>query len=32
MILAAEIGCPAAQCAHEFVRAHETMGKDRPRS
>ena len=30
VILAGEIGCGAAQCAHEFVRAHETMGKNRP--
>jgi hydroxymethylglutaryl-CoA reductase (NADPH) len=30
VILAGEIGCAAAQCAHEFVRAHETMGKNRP--
>jgi hydroxymethylglutaryl-CoA reductase (NADPH) len=30
IVLAGEIGCGAAQCAHEFVRAHETMGKNRP--
>ncbi|MFC2043573.1 hypothetical protein ACFLUA_05435 [Chloroflexota bacterium] len=30
VILAGEIGCGAAQCAHEFVRAHEIMGKNRP--
>jgi hydroxymethylglutaryl-CoA reductase (NADPH) len=30
VILAGEIGCGAAQCAHDFVRAHETMGKNRP--
>jgi hydroxymethylglutaryl-CoA reductase (NADPH) len=30
VILAGEIGCGAAQCAHEFIRAHETMGKNRP--
>jgi hydroxymethylglutaryl-CoA reductase (NADPH) len=30
VILAGEIGCGAAQCAREFVRAHETMGKNRP--
>ena len=29
-ILAGEIGCGAAQCAHEFVVAHETMGKNHP--
>ena len=32
VILAGEIGCSAAECAHEFVRAHETMGKNRPTS
>ena len=31
VILAGEIGSGAAQCAREFVRAHETMGKNRPR-
>jgi hydroxymethylglutaryl-CoA reductase (NADPH) len=30
VILAGEIGCAAAISAHEFVRAHETMGKNRP--
>jgi hydroxymethylglutaryl-CoA reductase (NADPH) len=30
VILAGEIGCGAAQCAGEFVQAHETMGKNRP--
>ena len=30
VILAGEIGCAAAQCAHEFVPAHEAMGKNRP--
>jgi hydroxymethylglutaryl-CoA reductase (NADPH) len=30
VILAGEIGCAAAQCAREFVRAHETLGKNRP--
>jgi hydroxymethylglutaryl-CoA reductase (NADPH) len=30
VILAGEIGCAAAQCAHEFINAHETMGKNRP--
>ncbi len=30
VVLAGEIGCAAAQCAHEFVRAHESMGKNRP--
>jgi hydroxymethylglutaryl-CoA reductase (NADPH) len=30
VILAGEIGCGAAQCAHEFVWAHETMGKNPP--
>ncbi len=30
VILAGEIGCGAAQCAREFVQAHETMGKNRP--
>jgi hydroxymethylglutaryl-CoA reductase (NADPH) len=30
VILAGEISCGAAECAHEFVRAHETMGKNRP--
>lgn len=30
VVLAGEIGCGAAQCAHEFVRAHESMGKNRP--
>jgi hydroxymethylglutaryl-CoA reductase (NADPH) len=30
VILAGEIGCGAAQCAHEFVWAHEAMGKNRP--
>ncbi len=30
VILAGEIGCGAAQCAHEFINAHETMGKNRP--
>jgi hydroxymethylglutaryl-CoA reductase (NADPH) len=29
VILAGEIGCAAAQCAREFVRAHETMGRNR---
>ncbi len=32
VLLAGEIGCAAAQCANEFVRAHETMGKNRPKS
>jgi len=32
VILAGEISCGAAECAHEFVRAHETMGKNRPTS
>jgi hydroxymethylglutaryl-CoA reductase (NADPH) len=31
VILAGEIGCGAAQCADEFIRAHETMGKNRPK-
>jgi hydroxymethylglutaryl-CoA reductase (NADPH) len=31
VILAGEIGSSAAVCAREFVRAHETMGKNRPR-
>jgi hydroxymethylglutaryl-CoA reductase (NADPH) len=31
VILAGEIGSGAAQCAGEFVRAHEAMGKNRPR-
>ena len=31
VLLAGEIGSGAAQCAREFVRAHETMGKNRPR-
>jgi hydroxymethylglutaryl-CoA reductase (NADPH) len=30
VVLAGEIGCAAAQCANEFVRAHESMGKNRP--
>ena len=30
VVLAGEIGCGAAQCANEFVRAHENMGKNRP--
>ncbi|MDH3604593.1 MAG: pantoate--beta-alanine ligase, partial [Candidatus Tectomicrobia bacterium] len=30
VILAGEVGCAAAQCAHAFVQAHETMGKNRP--
>ncbi|GAA2607459.1 3-hydroxy-3-methylglutaryl-CoA reductase [Streptomyces axinellae] len=30
VVLAGEIGCAAAQCAHEFVTAHETLGKNRP--
>ncbi len=30
VILAGEIGCAAAQCAGEFIRAHETLGKNRP--
>ncbi len=30
VVLAGEIGCAAAQCAHEFVPAHERMGKNRP--
>jgi hydroxymethylglutaryl-CoA reductase (NADPH) len=30
VILAGEIGCAAAQCAREFIQAHETMGKNRP--
>jgi len=28
--LAGEINCAAAQCAHEFVTAHEKLGKNRP--
>lgn len=28
--LAGEIGCAAAQCAHEFVAAHEALGRNRP--
>ncbi len=32
VVLAGEIGCGAAQCANEFVRAHESMGKNRPSS
>lgn len=30
VILAGEIGCAAAHCAHEFIPAHERMGKNRP--
>jgi hydroxymethylglutaryl-CoA reductase (NADPH) len=30
VILAGEVGCAAAQCAHEFISAHERMGKNRP--
>ena len=30
VILGGEIGCAAAQCAGEFIRAHETLGKNRP--
>jgi hydroxymethylglutaryl-CoA reductase (NADPH) len=30
VILAGEIGCGAAQCAQEFIPAHESMGKNRP--
>jgi hypothetical protein len=30
VVLAGEIGCGSAQCAFEFVRAHETMGKNPP--
>jgi hydroxymethylglutaryl-CoA reductase (NADPH) len=30
VLLAGEIGSGAAQCAREFVRAHEAMGKNRP--
>ena len=30
VVLAGEIGCGATQCAHEFVSAHKTMGKNRP--
>jgi len=30
VILAGEIGSASAQCAFEFVKAHETMGKNRP--
>ncbi len=30
VVLAGEIGCGAAQCAGEFVQAHERMGKNRP--
>ena len=30
VVLAGEIGCGAAQCAHEFVRARETMDKNGP--
>jgi hydroxymethylglutaryl-CoA reductase (NADPH) len=32
VILASEIGCGAARCAHEFIRTHETMGKNRPQA
>jgi hydroxymethylglutaryl-CoA reductase (NADPH) len=32
VILAGEVGCSAAQCAHEFVPAHEMMGKNRPKA
>jgi hydroxymethylglutaryl-CoA reductase (NADPH) len=32
VILAGEVGCAAAQCAHEFISAHERMGKNRPES
>jgi hydroxymethylglutaryl-CoA reductase (NADPH) len=32
VILAGEISCGAAECTREFVRAHETMGKNRPPS
>lgn len=31
VILAGEIGCAAAHCAHEFIPAHERMGKNRPK-
>lgn len=31
VILAGEIGCAAAHCAHEFIPAHERLGKNRPR-
>lgn len=30
VILAGEISCASAQCAFEFVQAHEKMGKNRP--
>ncbi|UCF93708.1 MAG: hypothetical protein JSW39_05995 [Desulfobacterales bacterium] len=30
VILAGEIGCACAQCAFEFIDAHERMGKHRP--
>jgi hydroxymethylglutaryl-CoA reductase (NADPH) len=32
VVFAGEIICGAAECAHEFVPAHETMGKNRPTS
>lgn len=32
VILAGEIGCAAAHCAHEFIPAHERLGKNRPQS
>lgn len=30
VILGGEISCASAQCAFEFVQAHEQMGKNRP--
>lgn len=32
VILAGEISCATAQCAHEFVPAHESLGRNRPAS